>query len=60
MYVHFRGAFRGEGKGRAPPLDFENLKRKITTAIDKETKRKMEKEEIYCFWIYDGHGTPPS
>ena len=30
----------------------------LTTAIEEETKRKKEKEEIYRFWSYDGLGTP--
>ena len=31
----------------------------LTTAIEKETKRKKEKEEIYRFWGYDGQVPPP-
>ena len=67
--VRVRGVFRGERLGAPPPLSdsggggvapwiFRILRERalsLTTAIEKETKRKKirEKAEIYRFWSYD-------
>ena len=56
------GAHSGGGAVRGaapPPWIFRILRERVlslTTAIEMETKRKKvkEKEEIYCFWSYDG------
>ena len=54
------GAYSGAGRlGARPPWIFRILKKRalsLTTAIEKQTKRKKvrEKEEIYRFWSYDG------
>ena len=59
------GAYSGgERLGARPPWIFRILRERalsLTTAIEKETKRKKvrEKEEIYRFWSYDGQRTLP-
>ena len=58
------GAYSGgERLGARPPWIFRILRERalsLTTAIEKETKRKKvrEKEEIYRFWSYDGQRNP--
>ena len=47
------GAYLGGrlGARNPPPLDFKNLKRESTTAIDKETERKKKKYIVSGFMM---------